>query len=361
MHLLQQLKSTPFYIRLTNWEYWPSYIFNIPIIFMWLYFALRARALFFFSAVNPAIENGGVLGESKINILNRIPQQYLPKTLFVEAATGRIEQLLNWMEAQSLTFPIIAKPNVGERGFLVKKLENRLELEQYLSSYPIDFLLQEYISYPLELSISYYHFPDSREGHLTSVCIKEHLEVTGDGVSSLKELILDYPRAKLQWETLEKKFADRLGEMPGKGEEVLLVPIGNHCKGSKFLNGNAHISPQLTEVFNKIGQQMKDIHFGRFDLKCNSFEELEQGDNFKILEFNGVAAEPAHIYHPGYALFQAYKDYFKQWKIIYEISKEQRKLGAPVMTFSEAISQLRDYMKYMRRLKAVQELQPSVA
>jgi hypothetical protein len=56
---------------------------NIPVVFIWLWFALKARKLFFFTAVNPAIETGGVLGESKIIILNRIPKEVVPKTIFV--------------------------------------------------------------------------------------------------------------------------------------------------------------------------------------------------------------------------------------------------------------------------------------
>lgn len=36
-----------FRIRLASWEYWPVYIFNIPILGIWLVNALRARDLSF--------------------------------------------------------------------------------------------------------------------------------------------------------------------------------------------------------------------------------------------------------------------------------------------------------------------------
>lgn len=347
---LWSLRNKPFFIRLLNWEYWPIYIINIPVIFIWLYFAIRSKSLFFFSSVNPAIETGGVLGESKINILNRIPKERIPKTLFIPQNSS-VEDIKKQLLASGLEFPVIAKPNVGERGLLVTKLDCEQDLETYVFKRNIDFIIQPFITLPLELSIMYYRFPDSPEGYVNSICIKKHLCVEGDGYSTVEELVKSKPRALLQYDRLKIMHREKWQTVPKNKEIIELEPIGNHCRGTMFLNGNHLIDLKITNVINQIGQQMDDIHFGRFDLKCKSIESLRKGEHFQILEFNGIASEPAHIYHPGYPILKAYRDIYSQWKIIYKISKLQYRKGIKGMTLREARIRLRDYFKYMQLLK----------
>jgi hypothetical protein len=45
------------------------------------------------------------------------------------------------------------------------------------------------------------------------------------------------------------------------------------------------------------------FYFGRLDVMYNTVEELEQGINFSIVELNGAASEPTHIYDPKHSLF----------------------------------------------------------
>ena len=68
------------------------------------------------------------------------------------------------------------------------------------------------------------------------------------------------------------------------------------------------------------------------------------------MEYNGVAAEPAHIYDPNYPLHKKYRDIYRHWKIIFAIYKVQKKRGVKAMTWSEAIKSYRDYMKYQRSI-----------
>jgi len=328
------------------------YIANIPVVFIWLYFAIRARALFFFSAVNPVIETGGVLGESKINILNRLPKEAIPKTIFISKEKNKFSETLQAIKEDGVKFPLIAKPNVGERGFLVKKIKNQNELADYVEKIPVDFIIQDFIDYPLEISVLYYRMPEGGKGKITSLCIKKTLSVVGDGVSTIEELMQDYPRARFQLKRFQKDSPTLLLRILEEGEELELEPIGNHCRGTTFLNGNHHIDEQLESVFDKVGQQMDGIYYGRFDMKCQSMELLKEGKAFKVLEFNGIASEPAHIYDPNYSVLQAYKDIFQHWKIIYQISKQQRKKGVASMSLKEAYSSVVDYFAYMRSTKA---------
>lgn len=346
-----QLSKHPFWIKLRSWEYWPVYIANIPTVLFWLYFAIRAKRLFFFSTANPGIETGGVMGESKINILNRIPEEYLPVTLFVEEGDKDVASLLERIQVAGLSFPIIGKPDIGERGFMVEKLDSARELAAYQWKSKVAFLVQEFIDFSNEISVMYHRFPGVDQGFVTSVCVKEMLTVTGDGISTIEELMADYPRAALQLDRFQETEGELIKQVPDAGEQVLLEPIGNHSRGTTFLNGNHHIDQQLTDVFHAIGREMDEVYYGRFDLKCTSMERLKEGKDIRILEFNGVAGEPAHIYDPDYPVWHAYRDIFAHWKIIYKISRQQLKSGVEAMTLGAAAGAVKDYRQYMARAK----------
>ena len=97
-----------------------------------------------------------------------------------------------------MEFPLIAKPDIGERGFLVEKLADEFAFQTYFNNCSVNFMIQDFIDYPMEISVLYYRLPNAKKGHITSVCIKDTLKVTGDGHSSIEQLMYRYPRARLQ-------------------------------------------------------------------------------------------------------------------------------------------------------------------
>ncbi|MCB0518096.1 MAG: hypothetical protein H6577_15650 [Lewinellaceae bacterium] len=346
---IQKIQRSIFYIKLTNWEYWPFYISNIPLVLTWAFFALRARKAFFFSAVNPAIETGGMWGESKFNILRRIPSSHVPVTVFVEKGTD-FQQILDKMESAELRYPFIAKPNVGERGLLVSKIKNEEELSAYAAANQMDFLLQEFVDCPVELAVMHHRFPGEARGKVTSICIKETLKVTGDGIRPVRALMLENDRARLQLSRFEATAKPLLDKVPANGHTLELEPIGNHCRGTKFLNGNHFIDEKLTAEFDKVAAQMDGIHYGRFDLKCTSVEDLRAGKGFMVMEYNGIGAEPAHIYDPAYPIHQKFLEIFRHWRIIFRIYKIQRRKGETGMSIAEAVERLKTYIAYKKSL-----------
>ena len=321
-----------FLVKIFNYEYWPWWIFYLPMTPYWLWQALRARSLTYFTAVNPNIEAGGFYGERKNEILQYISPEYLPATLFI-AQKLDFEIVLELIKSKKLHFPIIAKPNVGERGTSVVKVSSFEELKKYHHSLQADYLIQEFITYPIELGVLFSRLPHESLGKVSSVTLKEFLVVTGDGQSSLEELILNNTRARFQWETLKTRLGKELKVILKAGEKRLLEPIGNHCRGTKFLNANHLITHELHQVFTKIADNFEGFYYGRFDMKVSSIEDLYQGKNIKIMELNGVSSDPGHIYDPKYYLWQAYKDLKWHWKRVADISLENQKRGIkPVPT-----------------------------
>lgn len=334
MTLFERIYRSDFSIKLRHWEYWPFGILQAPFFFYWLWLSLKARSLFFFSASNPSIYTGGMLGESKKAALDLVPDLFKPKSILVKLPVT-VDKVLADINKSGLTFPVIFKPDIGERGWLVRKIHNETEIAEYLSVVPTDFIVQEFLDLPLEFGVFYVRKPSEENGKVISITSKEMLTVVGNGVDTLAVLVYKNDRAKLQTERLAKIFALRWQTVIPKGEQVSLNTIGNHCLGTKFMNGSSLITDKLNASFDKLSKQVQGFYFGRYDLRCATLEDLENG-SVKIMELNGCGAEPAHIYQPGFSLWQALVVLYRHWKVMYEISAENHKQGVPYISFAEA-------------------------
>ena len=74
-------------------------------------------------------------------------------------------------------------------GLMFRKIGSFGELYDYHRRMTLDYLIQEFVDYPLEVSVFYYRFPGAAKGHITGFIKKECLSVTGDGTSTLLQLI----------------------------------------------------------------------------------------------------------------------------------------------------------------------------
>jgi hypothetical protein len=320
------------YIKTFSWEYWPVWLVYFPVGFYFLYLSIKARSFFFFSASNPTIENGGMFFSSKWKIFQLVPKEYYPTTIFIDN-NENISSIKDRMQESGIVFPIIAKPDRGERGWGVKKIENIAELEKYRKAMNITFLVQSYINYPIEISVFYYRHPLAKKGIVTSVTYKKLLTITGDGVSTIEKLILDNDRCFLQYDKLKMQSQIDFAKILNIGEQEVLVPYGNHVLGATFLNYNHIIDEQLTATIDNISKRIDGLYYGRYDLRCKSIEDLKKGINFSILEVNGTAAEAAHIYEPGYSFFKAQLEIAKHFKMMYEAAIENKKRGNVYISF----------------------------
>ncbi len=332
------IKIRNFWTKLFAWEYWPMSLFYAPVYTYWFYLGFKARSIFFFTAANPSIKNGGMVAASKKSILDLIPLQYLPKTVLLTAPikNNEVDEAMN---KQGLTCPVIFKPDLGERGWKVEKISSKEEASEYLTAFKADLQIQEYIDLPLEAGVFYYRFPGDSKGTVSSIVVKELLHVIGDGKSTLKQLIIKKPRARIQLEKLKNKLEPVFDWIPHLEERVELQPIGNHNRGTAFLNGNHLISDELIDAFDTISKQIEGFYYGRFDVRCQDEVALKNG-NVKIMELNGAASEPAHIYQEGFSIFKAYKVLFHHWKVLYKISVANHKNGTAYTSFKQGYKDL---------------------
>ena len=326
------------------------HVVYLPIYGYWLLLAARARSFFYFSAANPGIPSGGMLGESKFDILEKIPAACKPATIRLEPV-ATLGGVLEKMTQAGITFPVVAKPDVGERGWLVEKIEDEAGLAAYVRRIRVDFLVQSYAEGPLEFGVFYYRLPGAARGEVTSVVVKEFLQLTGDGKSTVAALVRRNPRAALQYDRLRARHPADWGRVLPRGRQMELEPIGNHCRGPAFLDGNYLINDRLHDVFDRISREVDGFYYGRYDLRCASPADLYSGEGLRIVELNGVGAEPGHIYQPGFSLWEGYRVLFRHWTAMYRIARLNHRRGVPYLRFREVQQTLRR----IRLTRAVQE------
>jgi len=339
-----------FWYKIRNWEFWPWQLIYLPAMVYYVYLSFKARTPFFFWLSNPGIEGGGLLIESKWEIFKKLPAEYCPATMQFEQPVSFAVVYGKMME-ENFHFPVILKPEFGERGWMVEKIEDLPELEQYVKHIKTNFLLQEYIDLPNEIGIFYYRYPDQAQGTISSIVIKDLLSVKGDGVKNVKQLMDENTRTKIHINLLKKKHKSLLNLVPRKGESLELLSIGNHCRGATFRDGTQLINEKLISVFNKLGREISGFYYGRFDIRYQSINSLSNGKDFYILELNGAKSEPAHIYQPGYPLFRAFKVIIQHWKVLYAISRKNYKAGLSYPSWKKGWAHWRKYRNHIKLRK----------
>lgn len=287
--------------------------------------------------------------ESKKQIYNLIPQQYYPKTELIKQGTA-FQAVVNTINKTQLNYPLIAKPDIGLRGSAVKKIHNETELESYNSKVNFDYLVQDLIPFSNEMGVFYVRYPHEKHGKITGIVAKEFLIVTGDGSATIEQLLSKNPRHAMQLKTLQKEYGNQLQQVLAKGEQKNLVPYGNHIRGAKFIDGSHWITPRLTQVIDEMCLQVPGFYFGRLDLMYNTLEELEHGKNFSIVELNGAASEPTHIYDPKHSVFYGWKELIRHIKYMYEISVANHKNGAPYLPHKIGMQEYRMHLEQSKKI-----------
>lgn len=306
-------------------EFWPSWFFYIPIVFFYIYFSIKYRSLFLPFYANPHLKNGGLIGESKWDLLQNfeMENEFNLKTFKINKESSP-QETLQLIVDNGLNFPIILKPDVGQRGFAVRIVKSPKDLNTYLTSAKFDRILQEFCNFNREAGIFYIRLPNQKKGFIFSITDKMFPFIVGDGTSSLGELILQDPRAKLISNVYFERHKKSLHQIIEKNTKYLLSECGNHCQGAIFKNGEYLITDKLTEQIDRLAKKIPDFCFGRFDLKYQDQDSLMLGKNFKIVEINASGAEATHIWDSQTTLKEAYKVLFQQWEYLFQIGKEMK-------------------------------------
>src|SRR5262249_40909360 len=107
--------------RWVRWEFWPAWLFYIPVGVYYAWLAIRHRGLSVPTSADPGIETGGFIGESKLEIIDQLRRgspQFTADAFLVQGQTtsDRLLCLHRICREHKIAPPFILKPDVGQRG-----------------------------------------------------------------------------------------------------------------------------------------------------------------------------------------------------------------------------------------------------
>ena len=214
--------------KITDREFWPWYVLYTPVYFIWLRNGLKTKNMMYPYAANPGMPPVRPLQFSKWQILQQIDEVYLPQTFLVSQQTPP-ETYAEYLE--QLDYKAIIKPDVGERGDDVKKINSVEQLATYLEeSSPGIYLLQEFNNDPLEFGVMRYRYPGETRGHISGIVQKVPLCAIGDGSSTIEQLILADERLAKYEQLFRETQQEYFNTILDAGQKHQLSDIGNHCK-----------------------------------------------------------------------------------------------------------------------------------
>ncbi|MDA1113395.1 MAG: alpha/beta fold hydrolase [Planctomycetota bacterium] len=323
--------------RFRHWEYWSRGRLYAPVLPSILAAAWKHRSLRLVTAVNPAMEGGGLVGESKSKAFLAMQGSSIPVFLPLDAKqppSAKSQALMAWMEKNALQFPIILKPDCAERGYGVRKIQTLEEAAPWWEEFPRAALAQAYVE-GLEFGISCKRMPGENEIRIVALGMKVPPTVTGDGEQNLEQLVLWHSRHVAQAEVILGANAQRLYDIPAKGEVVELSPLGTHSRGAQFLEREDLHTLDLERAIQEICRRIPGFHLGRFDLRVPALEDLQAGTNLSILELNGLTGEPTSLYDPKYSVKQARHALRNHWRDAYTMAAHNVSQGAQIASYRE--------------------------
>ena len=335
--------------KIFNWELWNFYVLYAPVSVVWFWYCLRSWSVWFFSSSNPTITFGGFEGEGKKEMYDQLPPHLVPRTIYIMHDLT-YQEVIQKVRDAGFNYPFIVKPDIGMKGMLFRKIESEEQLVRYHERIPVEYIVQDLVELPVEVSVFYYRYPDQQKGTVSGFIHKELLQVKGNGESTLKELIQQHPRAKFRMDEMEHRHGHRFNRVIPQDEIFYLSYAGNHNRGAHFTNLYNEIDDHLVSVFDELSHYTDKFYYGRYDIKTSSIEDLKKGKNFQVLEFNGCGAEPNHIYDCNMSLWKAYGVILHHWRVLYQISHYNHRNGTPYWSFKRGWNYLRDARRHFHML-----------
>ncbi len=334
---------------LWRWEFWPMWLFYLPLV-PWIALLAVRYGWRSITVANPGMPHSGLVGESKSAILATLPAAWtVPSRLLPPAPLPERLALLDALLTDAAwSYPLVLKPDAGERGAGVRLIPDRVAAEEYLAAVRVPVLAQVHDPGPEEAGVFYYRFPDWSQGRIYSITDKVFPVLVGDGVHTLEELIWRHPRYRMQARVFLQRHREETGRVLAAGESLPLARAGNHCQGTMFRDGGGMITPALAARIDEIARAVPGFYFGRFDVRYSDRASFTAGTDLRIVELNGALSESTNLYDPALRLWQAYGILAGQWRLLFAIGAANRRAGHRVSGLRALWATVRQYYREQR-------------
>src|SRR6266849_5160090 len=188
-----------------------------------------------------------------------------PRTLYTD-----LERARQALCSAELAFPLVATPDVGRRGAC--RIDDISALRDYLRQFPPGekLILQRFVSCEGEASVLYARLPGAQHGRILSLLVR-----TGDG----------------------------------------------------YRDGRRYITPKLEARLDAIAQGMREFHYGRFDLRFASADELVRGEGFSIVDIKGIGRGANEVWDASLPFAEIYRGLIDRQRIMFLIGEKNRARG----------------------------------
>jgi hypothetical protein len=335
--LLQKASATDASLTLSTLERMPKWLICVPLTLQWLWLALRYRSLTLPSAANPGITSGGLVGEGKLEYFDQmgpVAKRWTAVSCGVVAyAAVSGNDLTATLATHGLDFPLVAKPNLGLCGYGVRRVNDMAALLAYVRGFPAGetVVLQPYLPDEGEAGVFYARDPATGEGRVIGLALRFFPRVTGDGTSTLAQLMAQDTRTRRLSRTSRHELVQDLTHVPALGEVHRLSTIGSTRVGGLYRDGAVHITPTLVRTVDAIARDMGEFHFGRFDVRFDQLADLQAG-HMTIMEVNGAGSEAIQAWDPDVGVVQGFRMIFAKQALLFAIGHAQRTRGARPMS-----------------------------
>ena len=313
-------------------EFWHPRIFETPYYLYLLMLCARQRLpVKFLAKANFALDHGELgLGSKYATQMAFAQDRFLPTSL-LDPSNSRvdIEDEVK-IFARAHGYPLILKPDIGAVGKGIMKLHDEAETLSAVDVIRSPYIIQAFTPFNCEVGV--FFIRQKGLNRITGVNKKHFPTIVGNGHDTIATLAKSHYRFTDNWQIFLKYIdTDRI---PDKDESVQLSFIGSHTMGCKFTDDMNLITPDLERSVFTVCDTQPGFNFGRLDLKADS-EEALLGGEFVVMEVNGVASLPTHMFDPNNTIWRAYKIFLEHGRALVDIAVEHRDKSMPLKSYSE--------------------------
>lgn len=320
------------------YEFWSPRIFEAPFyVYLGAQCLLNGVGIKGLAKANYCLDHGEIGIGSKYESQMSFDQQYFLPTSLVKSTLSDTEKrsfILKFVEAHN--YPVILKSDVGCVGKGIVKISSEADLDEKIPLLLGDYILQKFTPYPYECGIFYIR--ENGIPKITGINQKHFPTVIGNGKDKLSTLAKNHERYTHHWHSF-LQYVD-LSRVPKEGESVRLSFIGSHTLGCKFTDDMYLLTPELEQATFDVFADQPGFNFGRVDVKAESETALKAG-KFVVIEVNGVASLPTHMFDPKFSVFQAYKIFFEHGKYLARIAREHKKQVMDLLTYRQILEKVK--------------------
>ena len=331
-------------------EFWPPRLFEIPYyLYLGLQCLRRGIGVKTLAKANYGLDHGEIGLGSKYQSQCAFNQDYFLPTVLIPADLSLEEKKQQMRDfVQRYGYPAILKSDVGCVGKGICKLASDRDIEHKAPLLLGDYILQQFTPFACEYGVFFVR--ERGVPRVTGINKKHFPTVVGNGRDTLLQLAQGHERYSEHWPAFLQSLDT--ARVPAPGEEVRLSFIGSHTLGCKFTDDSALLTPALERAVYDFFESQPGFNFGRCDIKAESEAAFQRGE-FVVIEVNGVASLPTHMFDPQYRLGEAYGIFFEHARYLAKIAQEHRQQAMPLLPYRQVLRRVRANQSLLNRVHAL--------